>query len=94
MASESNKYNVLSEFPPGSRFASVLRMCFHDFLLRSKVSNQADIARILVFHSQNGYRHIGQIEISEPLRRKICDEFHKRFGKKIGGKSQFLIKIH
>ena len=32
MASESNKYNVQLELSPGSRFASVLRMRFHDFL--------------------------------------------------------------
>jgi len=56
------------------------------------VSNQADIARILVFHSQNGYRHIGQTEISDPLRREICDEFRERFGEKIIGKSRILVK--
>ena len=32
MASESNKYNVMLEFSPGPRFASVLRMRFHEFL--------------------------------------------------------------
>jgi len=63
-----------------------------NFCLRSKVSNQADIARILVFHSQNGYQHIGPTEISEPLRREICDEFRERFGEKIDGKSRILVK--
>ena len=58
------------------------------------MSNQADIARILVFHSQNGYQHIGPTEISEPLRREICDEFRERFGEKIGGKSRILEKNH
>ena len=32
MSSESNKYNVMLEFSPGYRFASVLRMRFHEFL--------------------------------------------------------------
>ena len=67
---------------------------FMNFCLRSKVSNQADIARILVSHSQHGYQHIGPTEIPEPLRREICDEFRQRFGEKIYGKSRILVKNH